>query len=237
MPSKAQIAIATLLALVFGVASSNPTWSEPRTLVYQVEHPTYGNVGTYTNVIIQNGDSIDIQTDLHVAVRVLGVRLFHQDAKRVEHWESGRLISFHGGTDDNGREIDVDGKAQGDAFVVQSPFGNFTAPARVHPSNPWGQQCLNTDTMMGTKTGKVMKVAVTDTGIVDLVFDGKPTRLHQYFIDSDKHQVVWLDDSGVVAGFETEEAGTRIRFLLKQDGKATPTAPVRDNVALRQIDP
>src|SRR5579864_1016027 len=230
MPSKAQIAIAALSAVVFGVAWSNPTWSAPVTLVYEVEHPTYGDVGTYTNVITQTGDAIDIQTDLHVAVRVLGVRLFHQDAKRIEHWENGRLISFHGGTDDNGREIDIDGKAQGDAFVVHSPFGNFTAPARVHPSNPWSQQCLYTDTMLGTKTGKVMKVAVTDTGMVDLVFDGKPTHLHQYFIDSDKHQVVWLDDSGVVVGFETEEDGTHIRFVLKRDDKATPAAPVQNHV-------
>jgi len=236
MARKAQISIAALFALVFGATWSNPARSEPLTFVYHVEHPTYGDVGTYTNVIIQNGDSVDIQTDLHVAVKVLGVRLFHQDAKRLEHWESGRLISFHGGTDDNGREIDVDGKARDDAFVIQSPLGDFTAPARVHPSNPWSQQCLNTDTMMGTKTGKVMKVAVTDTGIVDVVFDGKPTRLHQYFIDSDKHQVVWLDDSGVVAGFETEEAGTRIRFILEQDDKAKSTAPARDHVALRQAN-
>jgi uncharacterized protein DUF6134 len=236
MARKAHIRFATSLALGVGIALSAPAWSEPVTFVYQVEHPTYGDVGTYTNVISQNGDTIDIQTNLHVAVRILGVRLFHQDAKRLEHWEDGRLISFHGGTDDNGREIDVDGEAQGETFVIQSSLGSFIAPARVHPSNPWSLQCLNTDTMMGTKTGKVMKVAVTDTGMVDLVFGGKATRLHQYFIDSDKHQVVWLDDSGVVAGFETEEDGTRIRFVLKQNDKAAPATPVRDHVALRQIN-
>ena len=235
MARKAKVGIAALLAFAAGTAFSASAWSEPETFVYEVEHPTYGDVGTYINTVIRNGETVDIETNLHIAVRVLGVRLFHQDAKRLEHWENGRLISFHGDTDDNGRQIDVDGKAQGDTFVVQSPLGNFTAPPQVHPSNPWAQQCLNTDTMMGTKTGKVEKVVVTDTGMVDLVFGGKPIRLHQYFIDSDKHQIVWLDDKGIVAGFQTEENGTRIRFVLKQDGKA-PTAPARDHVALRQIN-
>jgi len=213
----AGIAAMGLLAAASSAAEAGPAPSAPLTFVYEVEHPTYGNVGIYKNTIVQDGDSVDVQTELHVAVKMLGVPLFRQDADRLEHWEKGRLVAFHSGTNDNGKEIDVNGKAQGDAFVIQSPLGTFTAPARVHPSNPWGMQCLDTDVMMGTKTGKVNNVVVIDTGETNVTFDGHAMKLHQYFIDSDKHQVVWVNEDGIVTAFQTVEAGTPITFVLKQD--------------------
>jgi hypothetical protein len=232
----AGIATAALIVAACGGAQADPAAAAPLTFLYQVEHPTYGNVGTYTNTVVQNGDSVDVQTQLHVAVKVLGIPLFHQDASRLEHWEKGRLIAFQSGTDDNGKEIDIDGKAQGDAFVIKSPLGTFTAPAQVHPSNPWTQQSLNTDIMMSTKTGRVLKVTVTDTGEANVTFDGHAMKLHQYFIDGEKHQVVWLDDTGVVAAFQTEEAGTRITFVLKHPVGTAAAQPVPAPVPLVQLN-
>ncbi len=231
----ATIAAAAFVATAPSMALADSGSSAPATFLYQVEHPSYGNIGTYTNIVAQSGDSIDVQTQLHVAVKMLGISLFHQDAKRLERWDKGRLISFQGATDDNGKEIDVDGKAQGDAFVIQSPLGNFTAPGSVHPSNPWAQQSLNADLMMGTKTGRVVPVVVTDRGVTNVTFDGKSMRLHQYFIDGDKHQVVWFDDNGVVAAFQTNEDGTPITFVLRRDDAAA-AAPVPSPVPLMQAN-
>src|SRR5215469_13408355 len=179
---------AGLAALLVLVAASNGAKADPaaapqQTFLYEVEHPTYGNVGTYSNTIAQDGDSMEVTTKLRVAVKMLGIPLFHQEADRVEQWLKGRLVAFRSDTDDNGKKIDVDGKAQGDAFVIQSPLGTFTAPARVHPSNPLGLESLNTDVMLGTKTGKVDKVVITDTGETNVTLDGRSQRLHQYLVD------------------------------------------------------
>src|SRR5215469_16767029 len=107
-------------------------------LTYNVEHPTYGTIGTYTNVVSQNGNAADVRTDLHVAVRVVGIPLFHQDATREEHWQGQRLVGFDSTTDDNGTKIVVSGQADRSGFVIRSTSnGTLTAPAQVHPSNPW----------------------------------------------------------------------------------------------------
>jgi len=193
-----------------------PAHAGPQVLTYQVEHPTYGNIGTYTNRIDQRGDAVDVETELHVAVKMLGIAVFRQDANRYEHWEKGRLVSYASDTMDNGRKIDVTGKAQGNNFIVLSPLGTFTGPAQVHPSNPWSPQLLDTDTMMSTKTGRIMPVKVTDTGEVEIAFDGHPMRLRQYFVDTEKHQVVWLDRDGVVYAFQTQEQGAAINFVLQR---------------------
>ena len=188
---------------------------------YTVEHPTYGDIGTYRNVVQQQGAATDVRTELHIQVKMLGVEVFHQDADRKEHWEDGRLVSFQSATDDNGKDVHVVGKAQGDAFVITSPAGTVNAPPQVHPSNPWSPAVLKTDVMMSTKSGKVLPVKVTDTGDVNVTFDGKKMTAHQYFIDSDKHQIVWLDDKGTVVAFQTEENGSQVNFVLKNNATAS----------------
>src|SRR6202000_2644185 len=102
--------------------------------------------------------------------------------------------------------IAVSGKANGASFVINSSTnGNLSAPQQVHPSNPWAPFVLHTDTMMSTKTGKISPVIVKDTGEVTMTFDGRPMKVHQWFVDDDKHQVVWIDERGVVVAFQTEE--------------------------------
>jgi hypothetical protein len=196
-------------------------------LAYNVEHPKYGNIGTYTNTVSQNGNNADVQTELHIAVKVIGIPLFHQDATRDEQWQNQRLVGFRSQTDDNGTNINVTGKADGSNFVINSSTnGTLTAPEQVHPSNPWAPFVLQTDTMMSTKTGKLSSVIIKDTGEFMVTFDGRQMRVHQWFVDDDKHQVVWIDEKGVVVAFQTEEQGAAINFVLKTEAtSAAPAAP------------
>ena len=108
------------------------------TYEYKIEHPRYGDIGTYANVVRAVGDVYEIETELHVAVKVLGIVMHREDAKRTERWQGDRLVSFEGVTITNGDRLEISGQAQGDHFVVTTPAGKITAPASVHPSNPWG---------------------------------------------------------------------------------------------------
>ena len=209
------------LFTVFGCVLSHPSaFAATRVLTYNVEHPTYGIIGTYTNIISENRDSADVRTDLHVSVKVIGIPLFHQDATREEHWQDQRLIGFRSSTDDNGTRILVTGQAVGDHFMIRSTSnGNLIAPAQVHPSNPWSSFLVRSGTIMSTKTGRLNPVVVQDAGDVNVSLDGRSTRLHQWFVDGEKHQVVWIDRRGVIAAFQTQENGQTINFVLK--GEAT----------------
>lgn len=197
--------------------------AETQVLTYNVEHPTYGTIGTYTNIVSQNGNSTDVRTDLHVAVKVIGVPLFHQDATREERWQDQRLVTFNSTTDDNGTQIVVSGQAERTGFVIRSNSnGTVTAPPQVRPSNPWAPFLLHTDTIMSTKTGRVNRVVVTDTGEVTATFDGRSMRVHQWFVDGEKHQVVWIDGRGLVVAFQTQENGSTINFVLKDQIASAP---------------
>jgi len=223
MPQAAKRSFLGLSALVAALLAAPPARADTQVLQYAVEHATYGNIGTYTNTVSQNGAAIDVQTELHVAVKMVGISLFHQDAVREERWNNQRLVSFTSDTDDNGNRIDVNGRAEGQNFVVQSPNGTINAPPQVHPSNPWAPFVLNTNYMMSTKTGKVEQVVVSDKGDVTVTLDGHPRRAHEYTIDGDKHYIVWLNEGGLVIGFQSQENGSTVNFVLtRATAAATP---------------
>lgn len=217
---RSRLALAAFAA-AFTALQHGPVLAAGQVYEYRIEHPKYGDIGTYTNTVEQNGDSTDVRTDLRVAVRFLGFVLFRQEATRIEHWQKDRLISFTGTTETNGDKIEVRGEARGAQFVVVTPTGTYTAPANVHPSNPWSPQVLNTDVMMSTKTGKVENVRVIPSGEEPVTFNGVPMRLHRYEIISDKDQLVWLDDRGVTVAMRSPENGVPVDFVLKSNSPQT----------------
>lgn len=214
--------LAVAQCAMFGcLLSSSEASAATHVLTYNVESPTYGTIGTYTNRISQDGDTTDVRSDLHVAVKVIGISLFHQDGTREERWQHGRLVAFQSSTDDNGTPFSVTGQAQAGRFVIHTTDnGTVTAPAQVHPSNPWSPSLLQNGTMMSTRTGLLTSVVVKNTGYVNATFDGRTMRVDQWFIDGVKHQVVWIDGRGVIVAFQTEENGHTINFVLKNEAGA-----------------
>ncbi|MGH7090347.1 MAG: DUF6134 family protein, partial [Stellaceae bacterium] len=111
---------------------------------YHVEHAQYGDIGTYRNIIETDGDHAQIKSELHIAVKLLGFVVHREDGTRHEEWEGNRLVRFDSSTTVNGTAIHVHGEATRDGFVVTRPDGSVvTAPADVHPSNPWSAKVLD----------------------------------------------------------------------------------------------
>lgn len=216
--------IGLALAALLGVLAPHGAHAAPQVLTYRIEHPTYGAIGTYTNTIMRNGDHATVRTTLRVAVKVLGITVHREEATREEKWRDRRLIAYRSTTTGGGNTVTVTGEAQGKSFAIHSSSnGVLTAPANVHPENPWAQFLLDTDTMMATKTGRIIHVTVKDTGEVTMDLNGRSLRIRQWTIDGDGHQVVWIDSRGVVVGFQSLEDGTPIKFVLTSE-TGTPAA-------------
>lgn len=216
LPTAAVVVFAAALC-----AFIEPARAETQIYQYAVEHPTFGHIGTYTNFVERSGDRTRVESILHVAIRLLGIVVYRQDATRTEEWRGNRLVAFHGVTTTNGKSLDVSGQARGDTFVISSPDGTTLAPADVRPSNPWSPNVLNARVMMSTKSGKIEDVRISGGNKVPVTLDGKTEVLHQYLIDGRKRGMVWLDDRGVPIAFRIWEQGTPIELVLM-----SPPAPL-----------
>jgi hypothetical protein len=203
-------------ALVGAIAAffTFPACAAQQVYQYRIEHPTYGAIGTYTNTVDRAGDRTAVVSSLHVLVKVLGIVVFREDAQRTELWQSDRMTSFEGITTTNGNRIQIHGEARDDSFVITSPSGVSIAPANVHPSNPWSLKIFDTNVMMSTKSGKLFDVRLVGNVERSVTFDGVIEKLHQYDVDGEQRQIVWLNDSGVTIAFRILESGMPVDFVL-----------------------
>src|SRR5579883_1127833 len=183
---------AVAVALLCASSAFMPAAAAQQEYRYRIRHPFFGTVGTYTNIVKQNGEDTEVDTELHAVASLIGIVFYRQDSHRVEHWHGDRLISFDGTTVENGEKILVHGEAKGkDGFVITSPFGTVVAPAELYPA----------------KVSESM-------GKPDFWPPAAPM-LRQFIIaDGERRKYVWADDRGVPVAFRTFEQGSAIDFVL-----------------------
>jgi hypothetical protein len=206
----AQVLGAGSLVLLLAV----PARAAPLVYEYRIEHPTYGAIGTYTNTVETIGRNTEVVSTLHVLIKVFGMVVYREDAQRTELWQNDRFTSFQGVTITNGDRVEIHGEALNGTFVITSPAGTSIAPANVHPSNPWSVKIFNTNVMMSTKSGELFTVRLVAEIEKSIMLDGVAERLHQYEVDGDQTQLVWLNDRGDTVAFRVLDDGTPIDFVL-----------------------
>jgi hypothetical protein len=181
---------------------------------YRVSHSVFGDIGTYTNTIVSARDGTTVQTQAHFEVKMLGVRMYHEDAERTERWQGNRLVSFHGITDKGAGPAEVSGEARGNGFVINSSQGTITAPSSVHPANPWSANFLRSNTMMRPDSGKLEQVRVGGGEETTVKIAGKTTPAVKYEVDGRTRYTVWLDGRGVPVMFVVHDDTGKVTFTL-----------------------
>jgi hypothetical protein len=204
-----------LLVGLYGGAAQAMAES-PRQLTYDVKHSVFGDIGTYVNTIETSGATTTVKTAAHFLVKAMGVGLHREDAQRVEQFQGDRLVFFHGVTVKNGETLEVQGKAAGNNFVINSPAGTTTAPASVKPANPWSAQSIESTDMMRVDTGKVEKVTVSGGGQTNVNIDGTSTPVHEYDINGATKYKVYIDNHDVPVMFVVDDDSGQVTFTLKK---------------------
>jgi len=209
---RASAAVAGALACALGACAA--VAETPAQFIYRVSHSTFGDIGTYSNTIEPRGDSTTVQTRAHFEVSMLGVRMYREDAQRTERWQGNRLVSFHGVTNKGDGPVEVKGEARGNGFLITSAQGTVTAPASVHPANPWSNNFLTSDTMMRTDSGKLEQVRVGGGKETSVKIDGATIPTIKFEIDGSTKYTVWLDGRGVPVKFVADDDTGKVTFTL-----------------------
>ncbi len=202
------VLLLALLGQVQALAAS------PIRLVYKVQHAIFGDIGTYSNTIKGKDGVITVLTEAHFRVRVLGIRLGGQEGRHVEQWIKNRLVYFQGVTNKGSERFEVTGKASGGKFIIHSSLGTITAPASVHPANPWSANILDSDTMMRVDTGKLEKVRVSRGQPDPVKIDGETVATQEYELVGDTKYWVWLDSEGIPVKFKVDDDTGMVTFTL-----------------------
>jgi hypothetical protein len=206
----------TLVGFLAGTSLAGSAAADtPAEFIYRVSHSVFGDIGTYTNTIEPGRDGTTVQTRAHFQVSMLGVRIHREDAERTERWQGNRLVSFHGITDKGDGPTEVKGEARGNSFVItSSKSGTITAPASVHPANPWSANFLSSNTMMRPDSGKLEQVRIGSGQETTVKIDGAAVPAVKFEIDGSTRYTVWLDGRGVPVQFVVDDDTGKVTFTL-----------------------
>ena len=206
-------ALAVTLLIAAQPAAALPP---PGTYTYTVRHSEHGDIGTYTNRVQRNGDSIAVDTSVRIQVKVAFVSVYRLEADRREEWRGGRLTSYSSVTRKNGEEIRVTGRAEGDKFVIDAPSGRITAPADVVPMNPWSMDITKADVVMASESGKIYDARLTGRNQMTLVLGDQQVPTQHFEVAADTKHELWFDPQGRVVQFATLDDGKKVSFVLRR---------------------
>ena len=217
-------ACALVISLILPSFAASPATAESvQVLSYGIEHETWGDIGSFSNTIRRDGEGTLVEAKLRIAVKALfgSIVLYREEADRLETWENGRLTAYESSTDVDGDLIRLTGRAEGDGFLIQGPRGEAVAPANVYPTNLWSIDMRLAETVMGTKSGGVVPVDVTDGGRQEIEIDGRVLDARYYRIDAldDPRGIPfplegWFDDAGVPLRFAVDRDGDSVVFTI-----------------------
>jgi len=205
---------AVLGVVAYVMAAGTAAAETPAQFIYRVSHATFGEIGSYANTIQPTRDGVTVLTRVNFEVSMLGVRMYREDAERTEQWQGDRLVSFHGITDKGKGPVEVKGEARGDSFVISSSQGIVTAPASVHPANPWSANFLHSNTMMRPDSGRVEQVRIGSGQETIVKIDGASIPAVKFEIDGSTRYLVWLDGRGVPVMFIVDDDTGKVTFTL-----------------------
>ena len=210
------LALAAMVSgLTAGLAAGTAAAETPAQFIYRVSHSTFGDIGTYSNTVEPGREGTTVQTRAHFEVSMLGVRMYREEAQRTERWQGNRLVSFHGVTNKGDGPVEVKGEARGNGFVITSSSqGTITAPASVHPANPWSNNFLTSSTMMRPDSGKLEQVRVGGGRETTVKIDGATIPAVKFEVDGSTKYTVWLDGRGVPVKFVADDDTGKVTFTL-----------------------
>jgi hypothetical protein len=218
------IAVAIGLSIVAG---SVPALAGQQVYTYSIIHPFYGDIGTFTDTIERSREAMRIDSRLRVAVTLLGIVIYRQESDITEIMQGSRLISLQSVTEKDGLHVEVNGKAQGDKFLVNATAGAFAGPASVAPSDPWVLKGIGKGTVVFTDTGRIIAVDISGGDYEMVSVNGVSVSARHFVVMGDKRQDVWVDGQEMPIMFRVTEKGSPIDFVLQN---ATTEADAGDTM-------
>lgn len=114
-----------------------------------------------------------MRTEAAFDVKVLFFNAFRYRHETTEEWEGDRLVRIVSTTDNNGDSFRVDGRLEGDHFLVSTLSDEFKLPERVMSFAYWKPRFLGESQLLNAQTGEYEQVSVSRRGVESLVLQGR----------------------------------------------------------------
>ncbi|MEN3163570.1 DUF6134 family protein [Tistrella mobilis] len=167
---------------------------------------------------------LTVSVEIDLAVSFGPITVYRYTHRNTESWAGGRLVAIRTRTDDDGTAYAVDGRAEGDRFMVEGADGRVEAPADVIPTSYWHPETPARPRWLDTQRGRLLDVAVTDRGGVERPApDGGSIAARAYDVTGDLTMTLWYRAAEPRwLGVAFDGRGREVRYRLARDTAPPP---------------
>lgn len=206
---------AALLALVllvpgYAVATTAEEWRF-RVLLGDRE------IGSHRFTVVERDGGREVESDARFTVKILYVDAYRYVHQARERWRGDCLQAIEARTDDNGRELSVNGVHDGERLEVSTQDGRSELSGCVMSFAYWNPAMLRQARLLNAQTGEHDAVRVEPLGTEPLLVRDRRVLAKRYALHADGFRVdVWYtsDDRWVQLESRTG-GGQRLRYLIQ----------------------
>lgn len=174
-------------------------------------------IGTHSFELQDEGQRRILQSEANFEVKFLFFTAYRYEHRNVEQWSENCLREIDARTVTNGREQEVVGEQQGDAFIVEKPQqAEGTLPACVMTFAYWNPDFLGQARLLNPQTGEFLDVTVEEMGSDNIRVRGENRAARRYRVTAKNTDLeVWYSEDREWLALESvAKGGRKIRYEL-----------------------
>ena len=227
--------MATLAILAFtaaaalSIASAQAAEPRPGHYRYSIRHTLFGEIGSQSIHLARVGQDTVVTMEARVKIELLFITLLRLHTRTREVWRDGRMIAFHGRSEEDGDVITIKAKAAHEGMVIEGPKGKTIIPGRVALTNPWNSTVLDVPIVIEPPRGSLLSIRNRPGSRQSIEARGRNMKAREHTVTGDMEASVWFADDGSLARMEFFKAGGWVTIALESFTQAQ--TPSRDLVA------
>ncbi len=179
-------------------------------------------VGRHKVKFEKDGDLLKVESHFKLKVKVLFVTAYKYEFHADGVWKDGVLQSVKAEINDNGKESSVDAYLdESGQFYSTGRKGTFVANNPIYPTNHWNVGAIESDVVLDTLNGKIIKVDILRQGIeaIETRKNGHVDAERFEYTGELKDVIVWYDVDGRWVGMEfTTNKGETLTYVCRKCG-------------------
>ena len=167
-------------------------------------------IGYHHFYLAEAGDHKQLRTVAEFEFRLLFVKLFDYEHEALETWSGDCLQSIRSRTDVNGDDYTIDGRRNGDTFLLQANQEPMSLPSCVMSFAYWNPNFLEQPHLLNSQDGSFVEVNVIGPSEDVLsVGDSALPSLHYRLEAGELKLDLWYSHDNRWLALESEVAGGR----------------------------
>lgn len=167
-------------------------------------------VGAHSFRVSEQEGERQVVSDARFTVKFLFLDAYRYLHLASERWQGDCLTQIRARTDDNGKQLAVQGTRRGNVFAVSGPEGMAQLPTCVMSFAYWNPRMLQQTRLLNAQTGELQPVRVEPLGEETLSVRGAPQRARRYALRGEQlHIDLWYADNDDWVRLESQVAGGR----------------------------